>query len=48
MFDNRIRFINPFGIPNDKITFSSGYFCSDILPNDIVLEGKLTIPKKER
>ena len=47
MFDNRIKFNNPFGIPNDKITFSSGYYCSDILPQDIILEGKLDIPKKK-
>jgi hypothetical protein len=45
MFDNRIKFINPFGIPNDKVTFSSGYYCSDVLPTDIVLWGKLDIPK---
>ena len=48
MFDNRIKFVNPFGIPNDKVTFSSGYYCSDFLPKDVVLWGKLDIPKKER
>ena len=46
MFDNRIKFVNPFGIPNDKVTFSSGYFCSDFMEKDIVLWGKLDIPKK--
>ena len=41
MFDNRIKFNNPFGIANDKITFSSGYYCSDLLPRDIILGGTL-------
>lgn len=45
MFDNRIRFNSPDGRPNNKITFSSSYFCSDFLPRDIVLGGKLDIPK---
>jgi hypothetical protein len=38
MFDKRIRFTNPDGRPNDKITFSSGYYCSDFLPKDLMLE----------
>jgi len=29
MFDKRMKFINPDGRPNNKITFSSSYFCSD-------------------
>jgi hypothetical protein len=38
MFDKRMKFINPDGRPNDKITFSSGYYCVDFLPKDIVLK----------
>jgi hypothetical protein len=38
MFDKRIRFNNPYGKANDKITFSSSYFCYDILPNDLITE----------
>ena len=46
MFDNRMKFTNPDGRPNDKITFSSSYFCRDLLPTDLILGGKLLIPKK--
>lgn len=42
-FDKRMRFKNN-GIIQDKITFSSSYFCCDFLPSDIVL-GHLNIPK---
>jgi len=42
-FDNRIRFDTPEGYVNDYITFSSSYYCSDFLPRDIVLGGKLPI-----
>ncbi len=38
MFDKRIKFENPDGRANNKITFSSGYYCTDFLPRDIVLE----------
>ncbi len=38
MFDKRIKFENPDQRANDKITFSSGYYCTDFLPRDIVLE----------
>ena len=38
MFDKRMKFVNPDGRPNDKITFSSGYYCVDFLPKDIVLK----------
>lgn len=38
MFDKRMRFINPDGRPNNKITFSSGYYCVDFLPKDIILK----------
>ena len=37
-FDKRIKFENPDGRPNNKITFQSGYMCSDFLPNDMILE----------
>ena len=38
MFDKRIKFNNPYGKPNNKITFSSSYFCVDFLPNDLICE----------
>ena len=37
-FDKRIRFNNPDGRPNDKVTFQSGYICCDMLPKGIVME----------
>lgn len=36
MFDKRIKFNNPYGNPNNKITFSSSYYCCDFLPNDLI------------
>jgi hypothetical protein len=44
MFDKRMRFTNPDGRLNDKITFSSSYYCWNFLPKQIIME-KLTIPK---
>ena len=38
MFDKRMKFTNPDGRPNDKITFSSSYYCCDFLPQDLMLE----------
>lgn len=38
MFDKRIKFTNPYGRPNDKITFSSSYFCYNFLPNNLITE----------
>jgi len=38
MFDKRIKFTNPDGRPNNKITFSSSYFCCDFLPNNLITE----------
>ena len=38
MFDKRMKFTNPDGRPNDKITFSSSYYCCDFLPKDLVLK----------
>lgn len=37
MFDKRIKFINN-GIINNKITFSSSYYCYNFLPKQIVME----------
>lgn len=37
LFDKRIKFENN-GIVQNKITFSSGYFCYDVLPKDIICE----------
>ena len=36
MFDKRIKFKNPYGIPNNKITFSSSYYCYNFLPKDLM------------
>ena len=38
MFDKRMKFISPDGRPNDKITFSSSYYCWNFLPKQIVME----------
>lgn len=38
MFDRRMKFNNPDGRANDKITFSSSYFCYKFLPKQIVME----------
>ena len=46
LFDDRIRFNSPDGRRNDKITFSSSYYCSDFLPRDIILGGRLPIQKR--
>ena len=32
MFDKRMKFISPDGRNNDKITFSSSYYCWNFLP----------------
>lgn len=37
MFDKRITFINN-GQINNKIIFSSSYYCYNLLPKDIVCE----------
>ena len=36
MFDKRIRFRNPYKRRNDKITFSSAYYCWNFLPKDLM------------
>jgi len=44
MFDKRIKFSNPEGRPNNKITFSSSYYCADFLPRDLICE-ELKVPR---
>ena len=44
MFDKRMKFNSPDGRPNDKITFSSSYYCWNFLPKQIIME-ELDIPK---
>ena len=46
MFDKRMKFISPDGRDNDKITFSSSYYCYDILPKQIIME-ELDVPAKK-
>jgi hypothetical protein len=38
MFTKRMKFVNPEGRPNDKITFSSSYYCWNFLHKQIVME----------
>ncbi len=38
MFDKRIKFTDPKGNVENKITFSSSFYCSDFLPRDIVIK----------
>jgi hypothetical protein len=44
MFDKRMKFMSPDGRPNDKITFSSSYYCWNFLPQQIIMR-ELDIPK---
>lgn len=37
MFDKRIKFLNN-GVVNNKITFSSSYYCWNFLPKQIIME----------
>ena len=46
MFDKRMKFISPDGRDNDKITFSSSYYCWNFLPKQIIME-ELDVPKKK-
>ena len=46
MFDKRMKFISPDGRDNDKITFSSSYYCYNILPKQIIME-ELDVPHKK-
>jgi hypothetical protein len=45
MFDKRMKFISPDGRDNNKITFSSSYYCWNFLPKQIIMK-ELNIPKK--
>jgi len=47
MFDKRMKFNSPDGRSNDKITFSSSYFCWNFLPKQIIME-ELTIYKSNK
>lgn len=38
MFDKRIRFTGNHQRPNDKITFSSSYYCCGFLPKQIIMK----------
>lgn len=38
MFDKRMKFIQPYNNNNNKITFSSSYFCWNFLPKQIIME----------
>ena len=46
MFDKRMKFISPDGRNNDKITFSSSYYCWNFLPKQIIME-ELNVPPKK-
>lgn len=37
MFEERMKFLNN-GVINNKITFSSSYFCYNLLPKDIIIK----------
>lgn len=37
MFDKRMKFLNK-GVINNKITFSSSYYCYNFLPKQIIME----------
>lgn len=38
MFEERIHFIKPNGVINKKTTFSSSYYCWNLLPKQIIME----------
>jgi hypothetical protein len=46
MFDKRMKFHSPDGRANDKITFSSSYYCWNFLPKQIIME-KLSVPARK-
>ena len=46
MFDKTMKFISPDGRNNDKITFSSSYYCWNFLPKQIIME-ELQVTKKK-
>ena len=45
MFDKRMEFNQSDGKVNNKITFSSSYYCWNFLPKQIIME-ELNVPKK--
>ena len=47
MFDKRMKFNQPDGRNNDKITFSSSYYCWNFLPKQIIVR-ELDIPAKPK
>lgn len=47
MFDKRMKFQSPDGRDNNKITFSSSYYCWNFLPKQIIMR-ELQVPKKNR
>lgn len=47
MFDKRMRFISPDGRDNNKITFSSSYYCWNFLPKQIIMR-ELKVPKVKK
>lgn len=46
MFDKRMKFNSLDGRENNKITFSSSYYCWNFLPKQIIME-ELIIPKSK-
>ena len=46
MFDKRMEFNQSDGKVNNKITFSSSYYCWNFLPKQIIME-ELKVPKKK-
>lgn len=38
MFDKRMKFTSPDGRDNNKITFSSSYYCYNFLPKQIIMK----------
>ena len=46
MFDKRMKFNSPDGRSNDKITFSSSYYCWNFLPKQVIME-ELQVTKKK-
>ena len=46
MFDKRMKFVSPDCRDNDKITFSSSYYCWNFLPKQIIME-ELDVPPKK-
>tara|TARA_B100000287_G_C20664442_1_gene791282 strand:+ start:1618 stop:2199 length:582 start_codon:yes stop_codon:yes gene_type:complete len=46
MFDKRMKFLSPDGRDNNKITFSSSYYCYKMLPKQIIMETLDVPPRK--